>query len=444
MQQPDPKMSSQQRRGFFADFSILVVFVFIIIGLGGFLVWASTIKIAQGITTTGQLTIESQRKTVQHLEGGIIEEILIADRQMVQEGDVLMILSNTAASNEANRLIDIIIARSFELQRIEAQVRGDSVFNPTRPQINAELSADRLNQAARVEFEVFNDMKASLTADIEVRNARIRRYQVEIDGFEMQLSTLENTIALERSEVARLEPLVADQLQQASTLTAAQRRLNNALDDQSRLTSNIDGKRASILETQEEIQQVQRRFIADIAPQRSTVRARLLEAQQMYTTNVDILNRREIVAPISGQILNLAYTTIGGVIGPGQPIMDIVPDDERLYIEARVSPIQIDSVRVGMPVTASFMSLDPVNPPQVATTVTTVDSDVTTNPDTGEQYFIARIGLPEDEIEQLKADGDFIAGIPVEIFADIGKDRTPLSRIVQPLSEVIEKGLRGE
>ena len=444
MQQPDSKMSSQKRRVFFADFSILLVFVLVIIGLGGFLVWASTIKIAQGIMTTGQLTIESQRKTVQHLEGGIIEEISIVDRQMVQEGDVLMILSNTAASNEANRLTDIIIARSFELQRIEAQLRGDSVFNPTRPQINAELSADRLNQAARVELEVFNDMKASLAADIEVRNARIRRYQVEIGGFEMQLSTLQNTISLERSEVARLEPLVADQLQQASTLTAAQRRLNNALDDQSRLTSNINGKQASILETQEEIQQIQSRFIADIAPQRSNVRARLLEAQQMYTTNVDILNRREIVAPISGQILNLAYTTVGGVIGPGQPIMDIVPDDERLYIETRISPIQIDSVRVGMQVTASFMSLDPVNPPQVMTTVTTVDSDVTTNPDTGEQYFIARIGLPEDEIEQLKADGDFIAGIPVEIFADIGKDRTPLSRIVQPLSEVIEKGLRGE
>ena len=76
--------------------------------------------------------------------------------------------------------------------------------------------------------------------------------------------------------------------------------------------------------------------------------------------------------------------------------------------------------------------------------MTTVDSDVTNNPETGEQYFIARVDLPADEVEKLKADGDFIAGLPVEIFADIGKDRTPLSYIVQPLSEIIEKGLRGE
>ena len=341
-------------------------------------------------------------------------------------------------------MVNNIVARSFELQRIEAQLRGDARFIPTNPPLALDIPQDQLNQAAFIQVKVFNDMQAAVDGQVAVLDARISTFQTEIAGREDQLVTLENTIALERSEVARLQPLVEDQLAQIGELTAVQRRLNDALNERSRITSQINTSLANIVETEEEKRQAQRQFIANLAPQLSTVRDALLEAQEELEANRDVLKRREILAPISGQILNLAYTTIGGVIAPGEPIMDIVPEDEVLYVEARISPIEIDSVKPGMLVNARFSSLDPVNPPEIVTTVTTVDSDVTNNPETGEQYFIARVDLPADEVEKLKADGDFIAGLPVEIFADIGKDRTPLSYIVQPLSEIIEKGLRGE
>lgn len=444
MQQVNMSPTNTKRRGFFGDPGVLLVFLLTAIGIGGFMFWASTTKIAQGVTTGGQLSIDSRRKTVQHLEGGIIEEILIRDRQLVAAGDVMMILANANATARADQLINSIVARSFELQRIEAQLRGDARFIPTNPPLTLDIPQDQLNQAAFIQVKVFNDMQAAVDGQVTVLDARINTFQTEIAGREDQLVTLENTIALERSEVARLQPLVEDQLAQIGELTAVQRRLNDALNERSRITSQINTSLANIVETEEEKRQAQRQFIANLAPQLSTVRDALLEAQEELEANRDVLKRREILAPISGQILNLAYTTIGGVIAPGEPIMDIVPEDEVLYVEARISPIEIDSVKPGMLVNARFSSLDPVNPPEIVTTVTTVDSDVTNNPETSEQYFIARIDLPADEVEKLKADGDFIAGLPVEIFADIGKDRTPLSYIVQPLSEIIEKGLRGE
>ena len=278
-------------------------------------------------------------------------------------------------------MINNIVARSFELQRIEAQLRGDARFIPTNPPLTLDIPQDQLNQAAFIQVKVFNDMQAAVDGQVTVLDARISTFQTEIAGREDQLVTLENTIALERSEVARLQPLVEDQLAQIGELTAVQRRrLNDALNERSRITSQINTSLANIVETEEEKRQAQRQFIANLAPQLSTVRDALLEAQEELEARTDVLKRREILAPIPGQILNLAYTTIGGVIAPGEPIMDIVPEDEVLYVEARISPIEIDSVKPGMLVNARFSSLDPVNPPEIVTTVTTVDSDVTNNP----------------------------------------------------------------
>ena len=435
--------TKKRRRGFLGDFWVGVVFMGTFFGLGGFVVWASIVQISEGVTTGGQLVIESRRQTVQHLEGGIIEQIMIRDGDEVRQGQVLMTLTNTDATSRAEQLINIIASRHYELDRLRAQQRGNERVVYTQPDLPAGISLDDAD-FIDLQNQVFDDQRARVIGDQTVIDAEIESLRADIAGRQGQVRTIESTIALERREEERLAIPVAQQLTPASDLTNVLRRINEAQNQRSLLQLQISTAQARILEAEERKRQVVRAFNAEVSSEISRVRDALLEAREELTAIEDVLKRREISAPITGQVLNLAFTTVGGVVGRGEPILEIVPDDDALFIELQVPLTQRDSVRVGQKVVARFSTLDPVDPPEIDARVVQVDADATTNPDDGSSFYLARVNFEGNEVEDLKQTGDFIAGLPVEVFIDSGITRSPMSYIIQPLSDIFRNALRSE
>ncbi len=410
----------------------------LIAGLG---VWATQAQIAGAVVSTGRVIVDRNRQAVQHLEGGVVQAVLVREGDTVAAGDTLARLDPTLPQSE----LEIIESRLFEvmarLGRLEAERDGASAiaFDPELVALAAENA--EVADLMRGQTALFEARLETLLRSISQLENRKLQLNNQIDGIDAMTASLQSQIELTEEETAAQEDLLDRGLAQGS-------RVLNLRREVARLSGSIGettARRAQAMESIAEIEieslklQSQRREEA-IGTLRD-LQVNEMELTERRSALHTQLNRLEIKAPVAGVIYDLRLLGEQSVIRPAEPLMFIVPQDRPMQIEARVSPININAVAIGQEVVIRFRSFDMRETPDLFGKVTLVSPDAFADSATSETYYRIEVELPEAELTKLAPDQVVIPGMPVDAFLRTG-EYSPLTYLMQPLARYFGTALR--
>jgi HlyD family type I secretion membrane fusion protein len=435
------------------DWTVLWAFMALFIGFGGFVAWASMVKLSQGVFAQGQVAVDSQRKTVQHLEGGIIENIYIREGDTVEQGQVLIELEGVQSRSRRDQIVKRLGALTTTLDRLKAEQLNNGSLAFTDLNQMGLSNADEAEIYAQ-QRELYIDRLDQLQGAKDLLVKRMARFEEDISGRLAQIRALENERNIIQQELENLRSLLSRNLTQRDKVVAQQRALAENEFQIAQQRSAIGQLGVQIEETKAESSQLDRDRRREISEEIAKSQNAILEIQEELLGLRDVVLRTQITAPQRGRVLNLSFATVGGVIPPSEPIMQIVPEDDDLVVEARLRTIDRDSVRKGADVNARFTAFPTRGTPELIGQVESISADVVTDPNTGEPYYNLRVTFTEDEYRRLSealvlqaADSNrdlkLTPGMPVDIFVDNGEPRRPIDIFFEPLEEVIDKALRG-
>ncbi len=394
---------------------LAVVFILV----GGLGVWATTTSIVGAVIGSGLVVVESNVKKVQHPTGGIVGEINVKNGDPVKAGDLLIRLDETLTrTNEqmiskAISVPDILARRSLE------------------PDVAEIINGERSLFASR------RESKAGQLSQLKERTAQLAQ---EADGIAAQIQAKTREIKLIADELAGLADLEAKQLVTTTKLAALKRekaRLEGEFGQYEAALAQTKGRRTEVSLQMARLDQEMRTQVVNDLREAQTKIAELVERQ---IAAADQLRRVDIRAPQDGLVHQLAVFTVGGVINPGEQIMLIVPQDDRLLVEAKISPSDVDQVRKGMQARLRFSAFSQQTTPQITGEVVSLSPDLNRDPISGEIFFTARISISDEERAKLGAD-KLQPGIPVEVHITT-EERTALSYLVKPMADQINRAFR--
>lgn len=419
---------------------ILLGLVALALLLGGFGLWSATSRIAGAVVAGGQVEVEQNRQVVQHPDGGVVDDILVKDGDLVAAGTPLLRLDGTLLKSE----LAIVEGQFFEILarrgRLEAE-RDDAPavtfpeelvrFAKGRPTIAALMTGQERLFAARTETQ------ANEIDQLRRRGAQIAS---QIAGIAAQRAATDSQLVLIGKELADLTGLLAKGLTQAGRVLALERekaRLEGVAGELDATRAEAEGK---ITEIDIEILKRGSTRREEANTQLRDLGYRELELAERRRTLSEQIDRLEIRAPVSGVVHALQVTTPRSVIRAADPVLYLIPQDRPLIIAARVSPVHVDEVRVGQEVTLRFAALDSRTTPELFGQVARISADALTDEASRSAYYRAEVTLEPGELAKL-AGHAIIPGMPVEVFIRTG-ERTPLAYLVKPLAEYFNRAFR--
>jgi HlyD family secretion protein len=420
-----------------AIFGFTIVFV----TFGVFGVWAAVAKIDSAVVAPATVSLEGNRKVVQHLEGGIVEEILVEEADHVGKGDVLLRLSSV----EARSNLEVIRTRLNLARIIEARLLAERGVDETMD-LPSDLVVSRsaaIREAIADQKELFADRRSILQSQVEILDSRISQTREQISGLELQRSAFERRLENYRTLVDRMTEGSEQGLIQTNILSQRQDELIQIEADLGRVISEIATAKNTISETELQRLQVRQEYRERASTELEQIRSEISEYQERAKVAEDVLARTELHAPESGRIHNLKVHTEGSVIRPGDVLMELVPEEERLVINARVSPTDIDNVQPGMETEVRFTAFQARLTPIVLGEVETVSNDVIEPQNPQEPpYYLARIHVEDEDITSDIRER-LTAGMPVDVVITSG-ERVVIDYLSAPLMDAIRKSMTEE
>jgi epimerase transport system membrane fusion protein len=405
-------------------------------GLGG---WSALAPIDSAALASGVVTVQSYRKTVQHLEGGIVRRLAVQEGQQVSEGDVLIELEGTQFQAE----MDVLRVQQLALQTEEARLLAERDGAPAvvYPE-SASLPSDdpRVIEIRQGQDTLFAARRRAYAGEVSVLEQTVAQLEAQIDGLQSVIRSKRALLDSYAAEIDDLRGLLEDGFADRQKLRELERNSVEQQGEVAELLATSAAAEARINESRLRILQVEREFQTAVATELGDVQARLADLNERLASASDRVERALIRAPVSGRVLKLAVHTVGGVIAPGQPLMDIVPEQESLIVEAHISPLDIDRVSAGLPARLRFSGFKRSRVPEVMGTVTSVSADRIESASAGTAYYLARVELEASQIDLL--DGvELIPGMPVEAMINTGS-RTLLGYLWEPVSESVTRSFR--
>jgi HlyD family secretion protein len=407
-------------------------------GFGG---WAALAPLSSATVAEGVIRVETHRKTVQHLEGGIVREILVNEGDKVTAGQVLMRLDKTQSGTTVSVLQDQQDALLALQARLEAERDGlDAIQFP--PELSARQSDPKVAIVVGGQQKIFDTRRQSLRAQLGILSQRVEQLGSEIAGHKAQLVSANEQIQLTQEEIATVTDLLNRGLERKPRLLALQRQ-------QSYLEGSRGEQLGAIAKAQQEIGEAKLQS-ADLLDKRSSeialelrdTQSRLLEIRQKLGAAVDVDNRMEVVAPVSGQVVDLKVHTLGGVVRPGDALLDIVPQSDQLVVEARVRPVDIDAVHAGQSAQVALTAYKQRTTPRLDGRLATVSADALIDESRHISYYSAEIHIDSSELAKLNG-VQLYPGMPAEVMIVTG-ERTLLQYFIQPVIDSFHRAFREE
>lgn len=414
-------------------------YLILLVAFGGFGGWAATARIDSAAVAPGTVTVESYRKTVQHLEGGIVKEILVKDGDAVREGDILLRMDGT----QAHAQLEIARVQYFSAQALESRLlaeRNQAETIQIPEELKAEDSDPRVREAINTEQQTFIARRAALKGEIALLRQQIEQLQEQTRGLDALAKSKQQRITSYSSEANDFGQLAkqgfSDKLRQRELERAA------AELEGERAQHLSDLSRAKLQMGQAELQilQLQKRLQSEVAEQLREVQAKLFDLRERMRALQDTVARTIVRSPASGTVVGMAVHTAGGVLSPGTPILDIVPQGEQLIVEAHVQVTDIDKVHPGLLADVRFSSFKSRTTPVLEGNVMTVSADRLVDRATNLPYYLARIRVPETELSKLQGQ-ILVPGMPAEVFVNTG-ERTMLQYLLQPFLDAAARSFR--
>ncbi len=408
--------------------------VFVTFGLFG--TWATFAPLESAALAPGVVTVQSYRKTVQHLEGGIVKELHARDGEIVSAGDPLIVLDDTQVRAEYGITRSQLIATQAMEARLRAERDGLETVDYSRM---LESDSYRAREARDGETQVFNARRGSRLGEVSVLEKRIGQLNEQISGLRSMITTKGSLEKSYKDEIAELTDLLAEGFVDKQRLLDQERKLNMLRSEIADHQSEITKTHLQISETELQILQLNKDFSAEVVGQLAEVQTKVFDLQERMAALEDRLTRIVIRAPEDGMIIGMTVHTVGGVINPGTPLLDIVPAKSDLIVEAQVSPIDIDRVRVGKPADIRFSAFNSSTTPVMKGEVVHVSADRLINQDTGMPYYLARVTLTEEGARALGS-LQLQPGMPAEVLINTGA-RTMLQYLVSPATDAFAKSM---
>jgi HlyD family secretion protein len=415
-----------------------------LIALGGVGGWASTTEIAGAVIANGTVVVESSVKKVQHLNGGIVGEILVDEGSEVEAGQLLIRLDDTltrATLGVVQSQLDLYIARRARL--LAERDGAESIAFPKTPV--SESTREAAESAVAGEQRLFQARREGREGQRAQLRERIAQIGEEISGLTAQQQSKDNEIKYVGEELSGVVQLYNKNLVTVTRYVQLERDQARLTGERGQLVADMGRSRGKITETELQILQLDQDLRTDVLKDLRETEAKIAELQERANAAADELRRTDIRAPQAGSVYQLQVHTIGGVIGKGDTVMQIAPRADALIIEAKIAPQDIDQVTVGVPVRVRIGAGNRRTTPDFDGKVTVVSPDLTREPvvnSAGQQSppsYMARVALSN----RIKSDGDLqlVAGMPAEIYIRT-QDRTPLGYLVKPLHEQIARTFR--
>ncbi len=422
----------------------LVSLVICLVFFGVFGSWAAMAPLAGGALAPGVISPVGSRRIVQHLEGGIIEELLVRDGDPVIVGTPLVVLARTQALASRNIYQERRRSLTATIARLKAEQHGDwEITFP--PWLLATADQPEVAEVLDGQRHLFATRREQMESRVAILRLRIAQLRRQIDGLTARIASETRQIALIDEEIADVASLVDKGLGRKPRLLALQR--DQAEIAGSRAENQADVARAeqAIGETELEILDLDANRQAEIADALFEAQNQLTEISESTVAAEDVLQRTTVTAPVAGVVVNRRFSTTGGVIGPGDPILDIVPAEDDLIIEARVAPLDIDLVHPGQVAKVHLSAFNQRLLPQIEGRVRSVSADAMLDETTSERYFKAVV-----EVDRLLLDIiarkhevslDLAPGMPAEVLL-VARSRTLVEYLLEPLADSFRRSFR--
>lgn len=405
---------------------------------GGFMLWATLAPLAEASIASGVIKVEGTRRTLSHLEGGIVRDILVRDGDTVQAGQVVMRLDDVQSS----ATLEALRAQRFQLLAQDARLDAEAerrreitfppeLLNSTHPRAREAIVGQRA---------LFEARAASLESQLSVLETRVNQQQAVLQSAEGQLVATRRQLVLIRQEEEMRRGLVNQGLSRLPELLALQRAAAGLDGQVVDLQSQMLRANAAIAEARQTIRQLIDQRLQEVNTESRDVASRLAEAMERERAAEDVSDRREITAPEAGTIVNMRAFTQGAALRGGDPVMDLVPAQDRLVAEVNVQPIDIDVVHPGLQAEIRLPAFRQRLVPYLHGHVTWVAADVTQDQQTRQSFYRAYITIDAEQLARLPS-VFLVPGMPVEGHIILGQ-RSFWRYMTQPIRDSMTRAFR--
>jgi len=418
--------------------SVLVGTTIILIFFGIFGAWAVFAPLDSAAIASGKLAVENNRKVVQHLEGGIVKEILVRDGEAVKTGQPLIRL----VSIQPRAQLQLIRGQRNALLARAARLRAERDGNvglSFPEELTAQGDDSRVQETMLGQLNIFAARRDAIEGKRQILGQRVAQFREEIAGIEAQIWSADEQLVLIEDELTGLQTLFAKGLTPKSRILELQRRKAEIQGERGQNLSAIARAKQNITEAEIRIFELRTEQVSEVVSELREVEIELLAVQERLGSAEDVQRRTDVVSPADGVIVDMQITNVGAVIQPDERLLDVVPGNEKLVIDARVAPTDIDVVYPGLPAQVRLVAFNQRITPTVEGAVTSVSADSLIDEATGESYFTARIEISNPDDPTL--DGlVLLPGMPAEVLIRTGA-RTLLQYLLSPVQQSFTRSL---
>jgi HlyD family type I secretion membrane fusion protein len=413
----------------------IVIVVFVL----GFFGWASFAQLESSVNAPGVIVVETHRKTIQHLEGGIVKEVLVAEGDRVSADQPLLRLEETQAQSNFSLLRDQANGLEAQEARLIAERDGAAkIIFP--PDLLAMRNDPKVAQILAGEQNTFLTRKNTLAKQIDILSQRNNENKRQVAGLQSQQDAVKKQGSLIEQEASGVEDLYKQGLSTLPRVLALRRQAADLTGQSGQITEHMAQIDLSSEENNLQMTSLRNQQFASVANDLREVQTKKYDVLSRLNAATDVVTRLDLVAPVSGKVVNLAIHTKGAVIKPGDTVMEIVPAEDALEIEARLRPDNADTIVPGMTAHVSFNSYKQRRLPQLTGKVDTVSADRLVDPRTGQPYFNVTVTVDGDALKDYSA-VRLVPGLPADVAIATGT-RTMMDYFLAPVLDVIEKGMR--
>ena len=411
-----------------------------------FLGWAAVAPMDAAAYANGQLVVSGQRQSVQHREGGVVSAINVAEGRRVAKGDLLIELSGAEVRAQERALAAQMVNYQAQRARLTAELTGASTINwPVEFATATGPRRAEVDEAIRVQSNEFRARRSLLVAQSRVLGQQSAQANESATGYRSQMASSAEQERLIQQEIDSLREVAAKGYVSQNRIRALERAKADLQGQRGQYQANVAEARASAGSGRLRQIEAEKTYRERASAELRDVEFALGELLPKYRAASDQLEHLRIRAPVSGTVIGLSIFTVGGVIAPGQTLMDIVPDKADLVVQARVSVDDADDLRVGQQAQVRFLGLHERNMMTIYGTLTRLSADVLVDEKSGVSFYTAEVRVPADQLEKLKdvrgANFELRAGAPVAVLVPL-KKRTALQYALEPLTETMWKAFR--
>jgi epimerase transport system membrane fusion protein len=414
----------------------LAVIAALFLGIG---IWMAVTPLSGAAIAPGAVKVDMNRKTLQHQEGGIIKEILVRDGSHVEAGQTLLVINDVRVDANYDLLVTQLDSEMAKASRLFAESTLDGSVSYAK-ELLSRVEESRVKELMRRENAVFATRRQMLDTQIKLLKEQIEEARREAAGLGEQVEAEKRAIQWQQEELRANQQLAEKGFMSNTRLLALQRGV-------AEYEARLGEHRAALAQARQRsgdfelrIASLRNNYMKEAADELKEATAKTYDLRERLRPSLDASQRQKVIAPVSGEVVDLRVTTVGAVVGPREPLLDIVPVNPELIIEARVRPEDITYVKVGGDADVRLSAFKQRITPTVSGKVTYVSADSLTDSKTGATYYLTHVKLT---LESLKEAGDLKlqAGMPAEVFVRTPA-RTPLQYLLDPLTGFLQRSFR--